>query len=175
MKTIVLAAAAAFAFAPLAVATSAFAHAGVDHNGCQSGQSFTLGDITVTDAFTRATLPGAKSGGGFMTITNAGATADKLVGATTKSAKLTQVHQMRMEGDVMKMNEVEGGLEVPAGGSVTLEPGGYHVMMMGLVQALHEGACLEVTLQFQTAGELPVMLSVGGTDADAAPEGHMHH
>jgi copper(I)-binding protein len=169
MKTILLAAAAALAFA-----SPAFAHAGVDHNGCPAGQSFTAGDITVTGAFTRATLPGAKTGGGFMTITNAGTAPDRLIGATTKTAKVTEVHQMKMEGDVMKMGKVADGVEIPAGGSVELSPGGYHVMMMGLVQALHEGACLEVTLQFETAGELPVMLTVGPTDADAAPE-HMHH
>jgi periplasmic copper chaperone A len=170
MKTILLAAAAA-----LALATPAFAHAGVDHNGCAAGQSFTAGDITVTDAFTRATLPGAKSAGGFLTITNAGTAADRLIGAQTKSAKLTEVHEMKMEGDMMKMSKLADGLEIPAGGAVTLAPGGYHVMMMGLIQALHEGACLEVTLQFETAGEVPVMLSVGPNDADAAPEGHAHH
>jgi copper(I)-binding protein len=169
MKTILLAAAAALAFA-----SPAFAHAGVDHNGCPAGQSFTAGDITVTGAFTRATLPGAKTGGGFMTITNAGTAPDRLIGATTKTAKVTEVHQMKMEGDVMKMTKVADGVEIPAGAAVELAPGGYHVMMMGLVQALHEGACLEVTLQFETAGELPVMLTVGPTDADAVPE-HMHH
>lgn len=169
MKTILLAAAAA-----LTLATPAFAHAGVDHNGCEAGQSFIVGDITVTDAFTRATLPGAKAAGGFMTITNAGAP-DRLVGAETQTAKVTEIHEMKMEGDVMKMSRLAEGLEIPAGGTVALEPGGFHVMMMGLVQALHEGACLEVTLKFDTAGELPIMLTVGGTDADAAPTAHEGH
>lgn len=170
MKTILLAAAAALAFA-----TPAFAHAGVDHNGCEAGQAFAAGDIAVTGAFTRATLPGAKSAGGFMTITNAGATADRLIGAATKTAKKTEVHEMKMEGDVMKMNALAGGLEIPAGATVALEPGGYHVMMMGLVQALHEKACLEVILTFETAGDLPVVLTVGPTDADAAPGEHEGH
>lgn len=167
MKIILPAAAAAFTFA-----FPAFAHSGVDHNGCDAGQSFAAGDITVTGAFTRATLPGAKSGGGFMTITNVGAATDRLIGVSTKTAKVAEVHEMKMEGDVMKMTELAEGLEIPAGGSVELAPGGYHVMMMGLVQALVEGACVEVTLTFEKAGELPVLLNVGATDADAAP---MHH
>jgi len=170
MKTILLAAIAAFA-----LATPAFAHMGMVHDGCAAGQTFTAGDISVTGAFSRATLPQAKSAGGFMVITNAGTEPDRLIGASTENAQLTQVHQMRMEGDVMKMNEVEGGLEIPAGGSVTLEPGGYHVMLMGLVQPLKADECLALTLRFEKAGELPVQLNIGATDADAAPEGHMHH
>lgn len=169
MKTLVLA-----AVAVLALATPAFAHAGVDHNGCDAGQSFTVGDLAVTGAFTRATLPGAKAAGGFMTITNAGE-ADRLVGAETRSAKITEVHEMKMEGEVMKMTRLSDGLGIPAGVSVELKPGGYHVMMMGLIQGLNEGACLEVVLKFEKAGELPVMLNVGGTDADAAPMGHEGH
>jgi hypothetical protein len=169
MKTILLAAAAALAFA-----SPAFAHAGMDHNGCPTGQSFAAGDITVSGAFSRATLPAAKTAGAYMTITNVGTTADRLVGVETKTAKTSGVHEMKMEGDVMKMGELAGGLEIPAGGTVTLEPGGYHIMMMGLIQPLHENACLEVVLKFETAGELPVMLNIGGTDADAAPMDHEH-
>lgn len=175
MKTIILAAAAAFAFAPLGLATPAFAHMGMEHGGCAAGQTFTAGDIAVTGAYSRATLPQAKSAGGFMVITNTGATPDRLIGARTENAQLSQVHEMRMDGDVMKMGEVEGGLEIPAGGSVTLESGGFHIMMMGLVQPLKVDECLALTLTFEKAGELPVELNIGATDADAAPEGHAHH
>ncbi|HEY9010646.1 MAG TPA: copper chaperone PCu(A)C [Devosia sp.] len=164
MKSLVLAAAAV-----LALATPVFAQ------DCAAGQSFTAGDITVTGALTRATLPGAKAAGGFMTITNAGAAADRLVGVETDAAKMAEMHEMKMEGDVMKMTRLDDGLEIPAGGTVTLEPGGYHVMMMGLAQGLAEGGCLEVTLTFERAGKLPVLLAVGGTDADMAPMGHMGH
>lgn len=174
MKTFVLAAVAALAFAPLGVASPAFAHAGVVHHGCETGQGFAAGDIAVTGAFTRATLPGAKTAGGFMTIVNAGAEADRLIGAGTKTAKTTEIHEMKMEGDMMKMRALPEGIEIPAGGTVELAPGGFHVMMMGLVQPLAENACVEVILTFEKAGELPVMLNVGAADAKAAPE-HAHH
>lgn len=175
MKTFLLAAVAAFALAPLGAATPAFAHAGVVHTGCDVGQGFATGDIAVTGAFTRATLPGAKAAGGFMTIVNAGAEADRLVGAGTKTAKTTEIHEMKMEGDMMKMRALPEGVEIPAGGTVELAPGGFHVMMMGLVQPLVESACVEVILKFEKAGELPVMLNVAAPDAKAAPEGHAHH
>ena len=170
MKTILLAAAAAFA-----LVTPAFAHQGMVHDGCAAGQTFTAGDIAVTGAYSRATLPQAKSAGGFMVITNSGSEPDRLIGATTENAQLSQVHEMRMDGDIMKMGEVEGGLEIPAGGSVTLESGGFHIMMMGLVQPLKVDECLALTLTFEKAGDLPVELNIGGTDADAAAEGHEGH
>lgn len=171
MKTILLAAAAAFAFS-----SPVLAHAGVDHNGCDAGQSFAAGDITVSGAFIRATPPGAKTAGGYMTISNAGTAADRLVGVAGKTAKAIEVHAMKMEGDVMKMSALPDGTEIPAGGTVNLEPGGLHVMFMGLTQPLRENACVEVTLQFETAGELPIVFSVGPADASAAPGGHdMEH
>ncbi len=169
MKTILLAAAAALIIAPLGIATPAFAQ----HGGCAAGQTFTARDISVTGAFTRATLPNARSGGGFMTISNAGTAPDRLIGAATGNAVRSEIHQMKMEGDMMKMNQVEGGLEIPAGDSVTLEPGGYHVMLMGLKQPLVADQCLDLTLSFEKAGDLPVQLNIGATDASApAHPGH---
>lgn len=170
MKTILIAAAAA-----LTLATPAVAHMGMEHGGCPVGQSFAAGDITVTGAFSRATLPNAKSGGGYMIISNAGDEADRLVGVATENAARSEIHEMRLEGDMMKMSAVEGGLEIPAGGSVTLAPGGYHVMLMGLKQPLKADECLNLTLRFEKAGELPVQLNIGPADADAAPAGHAHH
>ena len=165
MKIILLAAAAA-----LALATPAVAHMGMTHDPCAAGQSFTAGDISVSGAFSRATLPSAKSGGGFMTLSNAGTTPDRLIGARTDSAARSEIHQMTMDGDMMKMNEVEGGLEIPPGGTVTLEPGGFHIMMMGLKQPLRPNSCLDLTLSFERAGDLEVQLSIGAPNADAAPE-----
>jgi periplasmic copper chaperone A len=170
MKTILLAAAAAFAFA-----TPALAHSGMMHDGCPPGQTFTAGDITVTGAFSRATLPNAKSAGGYMLIENAGTTPDHLIGATTEGARQSGVHEMKMDGDVMKMSEVPNGLEIPAGGSVTLEPGGSHVMMMGIVQPLRPNECLKLTLTFEKAGELPIVLSIGKPDAATAADVHAGH
>ena len=121
----------------------------------------TLGDLTIAGAFTRATLPNAPVAGGFLTITNAGATDDTLIGATTPAAGMTQVHEMAMDGDVMRMRELPDGLPVPAGQTVTLEPGGYHLMFMDLTGPLTEGGTVPVTLTFAQAGTVEVLLPVG--------------
>lgn len=156
------------------LATPAFAHNGLVHDGCAANQTFTAGDLAISGAFTRAMLPKAQVAGGYLVIENKGAAPDRLIGGATMAAKVVQIHQMKMEGDMMKMNEVEGGLEIPAGGKVELTPGGYHVMMMGVDTPFNEGECVELTLTFEKAGDVPVVLSVGGTAAATAPKGHDH-
>ena len=141
-------------------------------DGCSADQVFTAGDLTISGAFSRATLPQAKVAGGYLTITNNGAAPDRLLGGASEGAKAVQVHQMQMVGDMMKMSQVEGGLEIPAGGSVTLDPGGYHLMLMDIAQPLKADECLALTLKFEKAGEVPVMLAIGASNADAAPTGH---
>jgi copper(I)-binding protein len=150
------------------------AHEGLVHEGCAANQVFTAGDLEISGAFTRAMLPSAKTAGGYLVITNNGATVDRLVGGTTEAAAALQVHKMEMVGDVMKMGAVEGGIEIPAGGTVELAPGGFHLMLMGVQTPFVEGECVAVTLQFETAGAVPVMLSIGGMTADAAPAGGHH-
>ncbi len=112
-------------------------------------------------------------GAGYLTITNTGTSDDRLVGASSPVAGMTQIHQMKMEGDVMKMNEVEGGLVIPAGQSVTLAPGGFHVMFMQLNQQLTEGSTVPLTLTFEQAGTVELELMVGAPNADAPM--HMGH
>lgn len=154
-------------------ATPAFAHNGLIHEGCPTGQVFTAGDLTITGAYARAMLPSAQVSGGYLTIANTGATPDRLLGGSTEAAKTVQVHQMKMDGDMMKMSEVEGGLEIPAGGSVALAPGGdaYHIMLMGVGTPFKEGQCLQLTLNFEKAGEVPVVLNIGAPAASAPPDG----
>jgi copper(I)-binding protein len=126
----------------------------------------TLGALEISGAFSRATLPNAPVGAGYLTITNRGTADDTLVSATSPVAGVTQIHEMKMEGDVMKMNEVEGGLVIPAGQSLTLEPGGFHIMFMELKQAFVEGSMVPVTLTFANAGTVEVELMVGPINAD---------
>lgn len=156
------------------LATPAFAHNGMLHDGCPADRVVTAGELVLSGAFTRAMLPSAKVGGGYLTIENQGAAPDRLLGGTTEAAQVLQVHKMEMVGDVMKMGEVEGGLEIPAGGSVALTPGGFHLMLMGVSRLFQEGECLEVTLRFEKAGDVPVVLSVGGTAAEIAEDADMH-
>jgi copper(I)-binding protein len=100
--------------------------------------------VEVQNAWARATVKGQMATGAFMTLT----AKDKLtlVGASTPVAGVTQVHEMKMDGGVMKMAEVKGGLELPAGKAVELKPGGYHVMLMDLRQQMKEGDTVPVTL-----------------------------
>lgn len=151
--------------AAILIVTPAFAHNGVIH----------LGPINISVPFTRATLPNAPVGGGFLTIENTGTEADRLVSATSSAAKDTQIHEMGMEGDVMKMRELPDGLEIPAGETVVLSPGGFHLMFMGLNQPFVEGQTVSVTLTFEKAGtvEVPLPVMAPAADAPAAME-HAH-
>lgn len=133
------------------------------------------GDLEVSGAFTRATLPNAPVGGGFMTITNTGIEPDRLVSASSPVAGVAQLHEMKMEGDVMKMGELPDGIAIPAGETVTLEPGGLHIMLMDLKAPLVEGEEVPVTLTFEKAGTVEVLLEVAGSAADAPIEDHGHH
>lgn len=147
--------------AAILVVTPAFAHNGITH----------LGTLNITLPFTRATLPNAPVGGGFLTIENTGAVADRLVSATSTVAAKTQIHEMAMEGEVMKMRELTEGIEIPAGETVVLAPGGLHIMFIGLKQAFVEGETIAVTLTFENAGSVEVLLPVASAAADAA-HGH---
>jgi len=124
-----------------------------------------LGPLVISGGFTRATLPHAPVGGGFMTITNTGGTDDRLVSAASPVADHVEIHEMSMVGDVMKMQPLPDGLPIPAGETVTLQPGGYHLMLMGLKERLEQGATVAVTLTFSNAGTVEVPLAVGPINA----------
>jgi copper(I)-binding protein len=143
------------AFAAALVFVPAFAH-----------DTFTVGAIEISGGFSRATLPNAPVGGGYITITNIGTEDDTLIGASSPVAEDVQLHQMKMEGDVMKMSAMPDGIPVPAGQTVTLEPGGLHLMMMGLKQPLVENDAVPVTLTFAKAGTVEIVLLVGSANAD---------
>ena len=135
----------------------------------QSHGVVAAGSLEISGAFSRATLPNAPVGAGYLTITNKGSADDKLVSASSPVAGVTQIHEVKMEGDVMKMNQAEGGLLIPAGQSVTLAPGGLHIMFMELRQPLAEGSMVPVTLTFTGAGTVEVELAIGPINADAPP------
>lgn len=129
-------------------------------------ETFTLGTLEISGGYSRATLPNAPVGAGYITITNKGTADDTLVSATSPVAGATQIHEMKMEGDVMKMNELPDGLVVPAGQSVMLAPGGLHIMFMDLKEQLIEGSEIPVTLTFANAGTIEIKLVVGSINAD---------
>lgn len=119
-----------------------------------------LGALELTNAFTRAMPPAAKAGGGFVTIANTGNEDDRLVSASSPAAPVVELHEMRMDGDVMVMRELENGVFVPAGETVMLAPGGLHIMFMKVPTPFAEGEPVPVTLTFEKAGSVDIMLMV---------------
>jgi periplasmic copper chaperone A len=137
----------------------------MDHDMMQAkpektGAPVRLGDITVSNAWTKAMLPGQPAGGGFLTIENNGAAADRLVSVNSPASANVQIHEMTMEGDVMKMRELPSGIEVAAGSTVELKPGGFHLMFMDIANGFKQGETVVVTLKFEKAGDLAVELPV---------------
>lgn len=142
------------------ITTAAFAAFIAAHTAF-AADPVTVGDLTITEPAARATPPNAPVGGGFLTVTNTGQIDDRLVGAASEAAGHMEVHEMVMQGDVMKMRELAEGLPIPAGATVELRPGGYHLMFMALKHPLVEGETVDVVLTFEQAGEVPVTLEIG--------------
>ena len=102
--------------------------------------------VTVTNAWVRGTVAGQMATGAFMQLKSPADTA--LVGVASPVAKIVEIHEMKMEGNVMKMNAVDK-LALPAGKAVDLKPGGYHVMLMDLVKPLKDGDAVPLQLTFE--------------------------
>lgn len=130
--------------------------------------------IDVEKPYARATPAGAMSGAAYMTLANETQTADRLTGASSEVAAKVQIHEMKVVNGVMKMREVAGGLAIPAGGSVALKPGSYHVMLMGLKKPLVAGQSFPLTLTFAKAGNISVTVPVeamGATSGNGGTSG----
>ncbi|SMO34093.1 copper chaperone PCu(A)C [Paracoccus laeviglucosivorans] len=143
------------------------------HGGHDAPGAVMLGDIGISGQFTRATPPGARIAGGFMVLKNDGDTDDRLVSATSPIAGSVEIHEMTMQGDVMKMRQLPDGVPLRAGQTVELKPGGYHLMLMDLTQPLAQGETVPLTLVFEQAGQVDVTLPVGPINAKGAE--HAHH
>ena len=129
--------------------------------------------VDVKDAWTRATVTGQKATGAFMKLTaKEGA---KLVRVSSPAAGITEVHEMKMDGDVIKMRDVQGGLELPAGKTVELKPGGYHVMLMDLKAPLQKDSTVALTLVFQDAKGVESTMNLNLPVATAAPAAGVGH
>lgn len=131
--------------------------------------------VEVKDAWVRTAVPGQNATGAFMKVTAKDGA--RLVGVSSPVAGVTEVHEMKMEGDVMKMRALAGGLDLPAGKTVELKPGGYHVMMMDLKAPLAKGSTVPLTLVFKDAKgvesklelKVPVATTAPGAKADGKP------
>lgn len=130
-------------------------------------------DIEVRDAYARSASPAAKTGAAFMQIVNKGDSDDQLVAVASDAADMVQLHtHIESDDGVMQMTHVEGGFELPAHGTLSLDRGGHHVMFMGLTAPLEQGDVVSITLSFENAGDITVEVPV---DLERQPDTHMKH
>jgi periplasmic copper chaperone A len=131
------------------IATAALAH------------EYKVGELEIEHPASRAMVPGAKVGGGFMKITNSGKADDRLVSITSPATPNVQLHEMAVTDGIMKMRRLKDGIPVPAGKTVELKSGGLHVMFMDVAAPFKEGDKVPATLHFEKAGDVKVDFEVG--------------
>lgn len=133
------------------------------------------GDLEISTPYARATVPNAPVAGGYLTIHNKGSVAERLLGGSASFAGKVEIHEMAIENDIMKMRPLSDGLEIPAGATITLKPGSYHVMFMQLQEQLIAGQTRDVILQFEKAGEVSVPFLVQDLGSSKKQMDHSKH
>jgi copper(I)-binding protein len=144
---------------------------------CLAGSAFAhdykVGPLVIDHPWSRATPKGATVAGGYLKITNTGTTPDRFVSGASDASKRFEVHEMSMDGGVMKMRELKNGLEIAPGATVELKPGSYHVMFVDVAKPFAKGDRVKATLAFEKAGKVDVEFDV--TDIGGTPkEEHKH-
>lgn len=158
---------------------SAIAVATIAAGSVSAQQASPSAPVEVKDVWSRATAGGSKTGAAYATLTNKGTAGDRLVSASTPVAGKVELHTMSMEGDVMRMRQIDG-IDVNPGASVELKPGGLHIMLMDLKAPLKEGDKFPLTLNFEKGGSSTLDVSVrslaatGGKPAEEQNMQHMH-
>jgi len=138
-----------------------------------SAHDYTAGALKIEHPWSRATPPGASVGVGYLIIENTGTDDDRLVSIKGAVSPDIEMHQSLEKNGVATMRMVEGGIPVPAGKTVKLEPGGYHLMLKKLKEPLKKGDSVPVTLTFEKAGSVDVDLSVAAMGSPGpGPDGH---
>ena len=140
------------------------------------GAYATAQSVTISNSWVRATVPGQKATGAFMTLTSKDNA--KLVAVSSPAAGVTAIHEMKMDKDVMKMAALANGLDLPAGQAVDLKPGGYHIMLMDLKSPLSKDASVPLSLTFQDSSgkksQQMVQVPVGTQPPAGQGMGHSH-
>ena len=153
----------------LSLTLAAPAFAGDDH-------AAHAGDIMVHESWARASIGSAPNSAAYMQLMTHGDQADKLIAVETPAAERAELHDHILDGDVARMQKIEA-IDVKPGEPITLEPGGLHVMLMGVKDKLNEGDVLPLTLTFEKAGEVTLEVPIKGLKAGAGHghgEGHEH-
>ena len=141
-----------------------------------SARDYNVGSLEIKQPWVRATPKGAAVAGGYMTITNKGTAADRLVSFSSPAAGKFEIHEMRMNNGVMQMRPLPDGLEIKPGETVEFKPGSYHLMFTNLTRPLTEGERVKGTLVFEKAGTVEVEYTVESIGrAPAKSGGAMHH
>ena len=135
--------------------------------GPATAQEFKAGNLMIDHPWSRATPAGAQVAAGYMAIMNKGSEPDRLVGGSTSVAGKLEIHEMAMKDGVMTMRPVSGGLTIEPGKTVTLAPGGYHLMFVNLKSPLKQGEKFSASLEFQKAGKVDVTFEVQGVGAQS--------
>lgn len=131
--------------------------------------------IEISRAWARPTLGETKVSAAYMTIANKGESADRLTGARTPKAKAVELHQTTMTAaGVMQMRKVEDGLPVEPGAALVLAPGGAHLMLLGVEEALKVGDELPLTLEFAESGDIEIKVPVSAAGPAAEAPSHAH-
>src|SRR5437764_673407 len=139
---------------------------GIDSNRSAAGPTASINPLRQTTTPSVSTVNALA--GGYLKITNTGATPDRFVGGSTEVAKRFEIHEMKMDGGVMKMRELKDGLEIPPGATVELKPGSYHIMMLSLSRPLAKGERIKGSLTFEKAGKVDVEFAVEALGTSAA-------
>ncbi|WP_074381158.1 copper chaperone PCu(A)C [Bartonella doshiae] len=123
-------------------------------------QQYKVGDIEIINPWTRETPRGIKIGSGYLYIINHSNTPDRLVSVLANGVHTTEIHSMEVVNDIMKMEKMHNGIEIPGNGEITLKPGGNHIMFVGLSQPLKLGDKIGAKLVFEKAGTIDIEFSV---------------
>jgi copper(I)-binding protein len=144
--------------------------------GSASAHDYRVGSLHIDHPWSVATPKGAQVGVGYMKITNEGIQADRLIGITSPGARKAAIHDMVHEGDVMRMRQLDNGVEIKPGETVEFAPQGKHVMFEELAAPLAKGDRLKSTLDFEKAGSIDVEFAVAplGTKMPGAMPMHNH-
>jgi copper(I)-binding protein len=125
-----------------------------------------LGNLVIHHPWIKQPPGSAAVAGAYTTIDNNGKQDDTLLSVSVDGVSMAMIHEMKMQGDVMKMNELPGGLVIPAGKSVELKPKSYHIMLMGLKSAFMEGEEVKGSFTFAKTGKVDVDFEVVAPGAD---------
>lgn len=131
-------------------------------------------NIQISNVWSRATAPRARTGAVFLELMNMGETPDLLLSAASDIAEKVELHTHLMDNGVMKMRAVEA-FEVAPGAPTILQPGGHHIMLIGLHRGLTEGDTFPVTLTFRDAGQVELQVTVGPAGARGHGGGYGGH